>query len=100
DQTRKVQEWLSRSMSAVGPAKVTALTRPSEQWTGTGTSAEIGAMLKESGCRAALVGMYRHIADRTRISIRFVDASSSDAFRSWTAEISNAKDIEQVLGQN
>ena len=97
--TGKVEDLLSRSMSAVGPAKVVTLTRPLAQWTGTGTSAEIVSALKESGCRVALVGMYRHIADRTRISMRLVDANSSDAFHSWTADVGNVGDVAKVLTQ-
>lgn len=97
--TREVEEWLSRSMSAVGPAKVTALTRPLTEWTGTGTSNEIASALKESGCRVVLVGMYRHIADRTRISIRIVDGKSSDAFYSWTTEVGNMQEVANILPQ-
>jgi serine/threonine protein kinase/tetratricopeptide (TPR) repeat protein len=99
DLSREVEAWLSRSMSAVGPAKVTALTRPLTQWTGTGTSAEIASALKESGCRAVLVGMYRHIADQTRISIRIVDGKSSDAFYSWTTDVGNMQEVANILPQ-
>jgi serine/threonine protein kinase/tetratricopeptide (TPR) repeat protein len=97
--TRNVEDTLRRCMSAVGPAKVVALTRASPQWTGTGTSTEIVAALKESGCRAALVGMYRQIANRTRISMRFVDANSADAFHNWTADVGNLEAVANVLTQ-
>lgn len=97
--TRNVEESLRAGMSAVGPAKVVALTRPWAQWTGTGTSAEILSALKESDCRAVLVGMVRRIADRTRISVRFIGANSPDAFRSWTADVANGEDIAKVFTQ-
>jgi tetratricopeptide (TPR) repeat protein len=97
--TRKVEETLRAGMSDVGPTKVIALTKPPAQWTGTGTSAEIASALKENECRAVLVGMCRRIADRTRISMRFVEANSSDAFRSFTADVDNVDDIPKVLTQ-
>jgi serine/threonine protein kinase/Tfp pilus assembly protein PilF len=100
DLSHRVADFLGRHMSVIGPARVIALTKPSQEWTGTGISTEIKSQLQGTDCRVALVGMYRHTTrGDTRLSMRFVDASSSDAFQKWTANVGNTADMTTVLAK-
>jgi serine/threonine protein kinase/tetratricopeptide (TPR) repeat protein len=100
DLSGDIAEFLGRRMSAIGPTRVIVVTKRSGQWTGTGISTEIKSQLKGTACRVALVGMYRHTPQGgTRISMRFIDANSSDTFQNWTTSVGNMVDLVPVLAK-
>jgi serine/threonine protein kinase/tetratricopeptide (TPR) repeat protein len=94
-----VAETLRSQMSALGPTRIVILSPALTKWTGVGTSAEIRPALKATGCRRALVGMFRRTSRGARLSLRLLADDSIDATgaQTWTAEFSGKDDIPRVL---
>jgi serine/threonine protein kinase/tetratricopeptide (TPR) repeat protein len=97
DLAGKIADSLRQQMSSIGPAKVVSLRTRCAQWTGTGTSTELKSALRESSCRAALVGMYRQHPGGTRISLRFVDPASAGGSQAWASDLPTLADTAGAL---
>jgi tetratricopeptide (TPR) repeat protein/tRNA A-37 threonylcarbamoyl transferase component Bud32 len=84
--TKTINDALRTRLSAIGPSAIDVLNEPFSKWTGTGTSAEVQWAAQRTNSRAVLVGMYRRVGSRLRLSLRLVGKNGSDVLESWTLE--------------
>ena len=88
---------LQARMATIGPGMIIRLEKPFANWTGTGTSTEVRLAGQKTNCRAVLVGMFRRLGGRTRLSLHLIGENGTDNLQNWTLEIPKLESAKAAL---
>jgi tetratricopeptide (TPR) repeat protein len=83
---QSINDALEKRMSAFGPGKTNVFRQRFAKWTGTGNPSEVQWAAGGANSRAVLVGMFRHIGAKERLSLRLLSKNGADVLGKWTLE--------------